>query len=600
MADLSKRVSVIISADDQASPALLSTRENARLFNEELGLKLPRAITSAISEMPALSGALQSLSGVILGAGLVEFGAEGLMKLGESIGSAYDKLTGFTDLEAEATKADKDATSASDKYTQSVKTRIDALITLNMTEAERLKFQQDQAKAQLTAVQGEIAQLEAQKSQLEGSIKTVPTLPAPGGAAISGAADFLLNRDAEKQIDVVTDRLHALKMQEQDLVVAVEEFGAKSAKAFGDDATKAAEKLTQQLVEAYGEVQKVLGEDKIAEEKAQLDNAGRVFAQAGINAGPLLKTAYTKIFNDAAVAFSTALMAKVKAQTDELKNLFSNIGFDPSQFASGLMHPDVGKAVASIRSQLGAQSEEERVRSTQMQQQGYDRLYIEQQIGSERENQLAALTAQLNDLQAGKDLTDQQRAEISKLTEEIQLMGAQSHVVATQLMHDFHDGLSNTFVDLITGTETLGQAFRKMATQILADLAKMVFETLVWKSVLGFLNNSDFFSALGGGSLFGSGGVFGGHAGGGPVDAGMPGMVGELGPELFIPNVDGKIVPLNQIGGAGGSGDTYITVNAPNADNGTKEQIASMLRLMTPRLIAQAVVTTNDYARRTR
>src|SRR5579884_90179 len=445
MADLSKRVSVIISADDQASPALLSTRENARLFNEELGLKLPRAITSAISEMPALSGALQSLSGVILGAGLVEFGAEGLMKLGESIGSAYDKLTGFTDLEAEATKADKDATSASDKYTQSVKTRIDALITLNMTEAERLKFQQDQAKAQLTAVQGEIAQLEAQKSQLEGSIKTVPTLPAPGGAAISGAADFLLNRDAEKQIDVVTDRLHALKMQEQDLVVAVEEFGAKSAKAFGDDATKAAEKLTQQLVEAYGEVQKVLGEDKIAEEKAQLDNAGRVFAQAGINAGPLLKTAYTKIFNDAAVAFSTALMAKVKAQTDELKNLFSNIGFDPSQFASGLMHPDVGKAVASIRSQLGAQSEEERVRSTQMQQQGYDRLYIEQQIGSERENQLAALTAQLNDLQAGKDLTDQQRAEISKLTEEIQLMGAQSHVVATQLMHDFHDGLSNTF-----------------------------------------------------------------------------------------------------------------------------------------------------------
>jgi hypothetical protein len=38
------------------------------------------------------------------------------------------------------------------------------------------------------------------------------------------------------------------------------------------------------------------------------------------------------------------------------------------------------------------------------------------------------------------------------------------------------------------------------------------------------------------------------HAEGGPVYGGMPSIVGELGPELFIPNVSGQIVPNDQMG----------------------------------------------------
>lgn len=50
------------------------------------------------------------------------------------------------------------------------------------------------------------------------------------------------------------------------------------------------------------------------------------------------------------------------------------------------------------------------------------------------------------------------------------------------------------------------------------------------------------------------------HAAGGPVSAGVPGIVGERGPELFIPRTSGTIIPNNQLGqiSQGGGG---LTVN---------------------------------------
>jgi hypothetical protein len=48
---------------------------------------------------------------------------------------------------------------------------------------------------------------------------------------------------------------------------------------------------------------------------------------------------------------------------------------------------------------------------------------------------------------------------------------------------------------------------------------------------------------------------------GGPVDAGSPFLVGERGPELFVPNVDGMIVPNNELRPSGGN-VINLTVNA--------------------------------------
>jgi hypothetical protein len=61
------------------------------------------------------------------------------------------------------------------------------------------------------------------------------------------------------------------------------------------------------------------------------------------------------------------------------------------------------------------------------------------------------------------------------------------------------------------------------------------------------------------------GGVMGFKANGGVVGAGNPYMVGERGPELFMPNRGGTIVPNNRLG----SGATYnVTVNAGIGSDG--------------------------------
>jgi hypothetical protein len=60
------------------------------------------------------------------------------------------------------------------------------------------------------------------------------------------------------------------------------------------------------------------------------------------------------------------------------------------------------------------------------------------------------------------------------------------------------------------------------------------------------------------------------------VSSNRPYIVGEVGPELFVPSSSGSIVPNNQMGGA----PIYLTVNAGMGADGTQvgEQIVSALR----------------------
>jgi hypothetical protein len=59
-----------------------------------------------------------------------------------------------------------------------------------------------------------------------------------------------------------------------------------------------------------------------------------------------------------------------------------------------------------------------------------------------------------------------------------------------------------------------------------------------------------------------------GRATGGTVTGGTPYMVGENGPEVFVPGIDGTIIPNGGMaGGSSASGNTYaITVNSGVGD----------------------------------
>jgi hypothetical protein len=101
------------------------------------------------------------------------------------------------------------------------------------------------------------------------------------------------------------------------------------------------------------------------------------------------------------------------------------------------------------------------------------------------------------------------------------------------------ESFADVFLSAIDGSGNLEDTLRSLAAQIARTFITTGFEQLL---------------GAGGGSFLG--GIFGGaRASGGPVSAGKSYLVGERGPELFMPRAGGSIVP----NGAGG-GDVAVRV----------------------------------------
>ena len=109
---------------------------------------------------------------------------------------------------------------------------------------------------------------------------------------------------------------------------------------------------------------------------------------------------------------------------------------------------------------------------------------------------------------------------------------------------DIGTGITDALVGAIEGTRTLGEAARS----IINDLASSLLRLGINMALTGLF----------GGTKVGN---FLGFANGGRPAVGRASIVGEKGPELFIPKTSGTIIPNNQIGGAGGGIVNNINVN---------------------------------------
>ena len=95
--------------------------------------------------------------------------------------------------------------------------------------------------------------------------------------------------------------------------------------------------------------------------------------------------------------------------------------------------------------------------------------------------------------------------------------------------------------------------FSDFARQVVADLAKMIIKAQLFKAIQATL------------------GFFGiplpGLAAGGPAQAGQPYIVGEKGPELFVPKNAGTVIPNNQLSQGATNAVATGAVNAPITNN---------------------------------
>lgn len=208
---------------------------------------------------------------------------------------------------------------------------------------------------------------------------------------------------------------------------------------------------------------------------------------------------------------------------------------------------------------------------------------------SDRLLELTGQYEKLARIQLSREITIGDPKEKQKAIDDI--IAQKKIVEQAEILYGYLDRLSggltdifmNMFIDIGKGWDTMFSNAKKGLHDLLNEMAAEIFRSQVKNFFLGVLNK-----------VFG-GGFLEARAEGGPVAAGRPYLVGERGPELFVPHGSGSVVSNESIGGTtinvGG-----ITVYASGAEEGRQaaNQIASDLG----RLVAQNV--RRDYGRTAR
>ena len=152
-------------------------------------------------------------------------------------------------------------------------------------------------------------------------------------------------------------------------------------------------------------------------------------------------------------------------------------------------------------------------------------------------------------------------------------------------------GLTSTFDLLIQGSQSWQQSLQQIASGVLVDIANQLLRIFVIEqainSIRAFLTPFSSTTPIGaGGGRVGNYGTLGPNYGirqratGGSVMAGQPYLVGERGPELFMPGRSGGIAPAGSFGGGVQVGAVNITVQntGENLSPAAQKQIASQVQ----------------------
>lgn len=161
----------------------------------------------------------------------------------------------------------------------------------------------------------------------------------------------------------------------------------------------------------------------------------------------------------------------------------------------------------------------------------------------------AALARQQSARRTGVDR--QFESPLEKYRREIVDVGNGINDQLEQVQVDGLKGLTDGIADAITGAKSLGDVFKNVANQIIADLVRIAVQQAIVGPLLG-VGGGGIFSAIG--SFFG-----GGRASGGPVGAGQTYLVGERGPELLHMGANaGVVVPNHALRQGGQGGGTVV------------------------------------------
>ena len=200
------------------------------------------------------------------------------------------------------------------------------------------------------------------------------------------------------------------------------------------------------------------------------------------------------------------------------------------------------------------------------------------------ENRLRALLKDLDPIEREQKINElikeriplltKQTEEFHKLTEELKKINTIADGVG-----DAFDKAGNKIVDAFLRGKVASLDFKDILRELIIQIQKTIIQTLILDQVNKFVKGAitGFFAPTTGTNV----GAHGGSAGGGTVQQGRPELVGERGPELFVPNSAGSIrTNADTKSAMGGGGGVSITQNlnfAVGITNTVRAEVMNML-----------------------
>ncbi len=189
---------------------------------------------------------------------------------------------------------------------------------------------------------------------------------------------------------------------------------------------------------------------------------------------------------------------------------------------------------------------------------------IKREFEGEEEDRLVALAKQNHELK-------NQKSEIDKINEATK----KQKEIFEQIGDSIATGISDALTDAAMGAKTLGEAAVSVLQNIGRQLMQLGINTLLFNI---FGKSSGIFKNL---PTFAAGGMP-------PVR--KPSIVGEKGPEIFVPSSAGRIISNDKIGGSGVVNNINISVDATGSNvEGDEGQAAELGKAISQAIQAELV-----------
>ena len=304
--------------------------------------------------------------------------------------------------------------------------------------------------------------------------------------------------------------------------------------------------------------------------RAQVSGAGGLRAQAEMATGVSIEMLGVNRKLTDQTSSLNAETEKLEASTAAVNNLYASIMGSNKKFGSG-----AGGAASAVSSSIKKTRDDVKQVEDVMQSMKFNDQKTINQFIKDSEKTGEAIANSVPDLDV-------------LLNTEYTKKGLEALYAPINRAKEMSDAMGKSFSDGIKGMITGASSFKDMMSSVIDSVINKLWEMFVVQQIVGLVGKG--FSAL-------TGIPMPARAIGGSVQSGQPYMVGERGPEMFVPSRSGSIVPNGKMGGG-----ISISVDARGASDpaAVRQQVELGIAQAAPYIIAAAQNRTLRTAGRAR